>query len=97
MMNMKLAQLLEHANEEILKLKSCEPGEVGSSAAADDLSFLDDPIDDINSQPPPVRLSQEEHEQSFQNFNELQKMIFKHVCNTRVFLILFKLHYQSLA
>jgi hypothetical protein len=52
-----LMQLREHANEEISKLKRSVPCEVGPSAAAGDLSFLEDLIDDINSQPLAVQLS----------------------------------------
>ncbi|RLM84933.1 uncharacterized protein C2845_PM04G08000 [Panicum miliaceum] len=73
------SDLGKYANEEISKLKSSVPGETDSSAAAVDPKFSEDPIDEINSQTPPVRLSQEELEQSSQDFNQFQKMIFKHV------------------
>ncbi|RLN32961.1 uncharacterized protein C2845_PM03G23240 [Panicum miliaceum] len=75
----RLMQLREHANDDIAKLNSSVFGEAGPSAAASDPIFPEDPIDEINSQTPPVRLSQEEREQSVENFNEFQKIIFKQV------------------
>jgi hypothetical protein len=56
-------QLRELADEEISKLKSSIPSEAGPSTSACDPNFPEDPIDDINAQSPPVRLSQEEREQ----------------------------------
>ena len=62
--------LRQHADEEIAKLKSSVPAKAGSNAvAAGDLGFPKDSIDEINSQTPPVRLSQEEMEQVSQEFN----------------------------
>ena len=71
--------LRQHADEEIQRLKSSVvDAEVGPSAASA-LGFPEDPIDEINSQTPPVRLSQEEMEQSSQDFNQFQRMIYKHI------------------
>jgi len=74
-----LCQMRDEANVEIAMLKSSVVGEEGPSGAASDASFPDDPIEDINCLTPPIRLSQEEREQGSQDFNQFQKMIFKHV------------------
>jgi len=60
----RLILLRQCADEEISRLKSSVPDvEAGSSAtAAGNLGFTEDSIDEINSQTPPVRLSQEEME-----------------------------------
>ena len=58
-----LCQMRDEANVEIAMLKSSVVGEEGPSGAASDASFPDDPIEDINCLTPPIRLSQEEHEQ----------------------------------
>ncbi|RLN04684.1 uncharacterized protein C2845_PM13G26100 [Panicum miliaceum] len=71
--------LREHANDDIAKLNNSVFGEAGPNAAAGDPMFPEDPIDEINSQTSLVRLLQEEREQSLENFNEFQKMIFEQV------------------
>ncbi|RLM74445.1 uncharacterized protein C2845_PM15G00890 [Panicum miliaceum] len=58
-----LTQLRQVADEDISKLKSSIPGEACPTTPSCALSFLEDPIDDIKSQTPPIRLSQEEREQ----------------------------------
>ena len=61
--------LRQHADEEIKRLKSSVvDAEVGPSVAGA-LGFPEDSINEINSQTPPVGLSQEETEQSSQDFN----------------------------
>ena len=51
------------ADEDISKLKSSVPSEAGpSSAQAGDANFSEDSAEEINSQTPPIRLSQEEME-----------------------------------
>ena len=60
----RLIVLRDRANEEISKLKSSVPGEAGpSSAQAGDANFPEDSAEEINSQTPPIRLSQEKMEQ----------------------------------
>ena len=60
----KLILLRQHADEEIQRLKSSVVDAEAGPSAAGALGFPEDPIDEINSQTPPVRLSQEEMEQS---------------------------------
>ena len=70
----RLVVLRDLADEEISKLKSSVPGEAGpSSAQAGDAIFLEDLAEEINSQTPPIRLSQEEMEQGSQDFNYFKK------------------------
>jgi hypothetical protein len=77
-----LLQQREQASEEIDNLKSnvkaTFPNQSPSAAAFVPI-FPNDPIDDINCLTPPIRLTPEEREQGSQNFNQFQKMIFKHV------------------
>lgn len=75
----KLILLRQHADEEIQRLKSSVVDAEAGPSAAGALGFPEDPIDEINSQTPPVRLSQEEMEQSSQDFNQFQRMIYKHI------------------
>ena len=72
--------LRDLADEEISKLKSSVPGEAGPSLAQEgDANFPEYSAEEINSQTPPIRLSQEEMEQDSQDFNYFQKMIYKHI------------------
>ena len=62
------------ADEEISKLKSSVPGEAGPSLAQEgDANFPEDSAEEINSQTPPIHLSQEEMEQHSQDFNYFKK------------------------
>ncbi|KAG2588828.1 hypothetical protein PVAP13_5NG290881 [Panicum virgatum] len=59
----RLVVLRDLADEEISKLKRSVPGVAGpSSAQASDANFPEDSAVEINSQTPPIRLSQEEME-----------------------------------
>ena len=60
----QLVVLRDLADEEISNLKSSVPSEAGpSSAQAGDAIFPEDLAEEINSQTPPIRLSQEKMEQ----------------------------------
>jgi len=52
----KLILLRQHADEEIQRLKSSVVDAEAGPSAAGALGFPEDPIDEINSQTPPVRL-----------------------------------------
>ncbi|CAN6351679.1 unnamed protein product [Urochloa humidicola] len=74
----RLQRLREDAEEEIDKLNNTVFVQSGPTAVIIPV-FPEDSIDDINAQTPPVRLSQEERQESCDNFNKFQKMIFKQV------------------
>ena len=69
----------QHATEEIQRLKSRVVDAEAGPSAAGAIGFPEDPIGKIKSQTPPVRLSQEEMDQSSQDFNQFQRMIYKHI------------------
>ncbi|RLN23579.1 uncharacterized protein C2845_PM07G11120 [Panicum miliaceum] len=58
-----LMHLRQVAADDISKLKSSIPGEACPNTPSCSLSFPEDPIDDIKSQTPPIRLSQEERKE----------------------------------
>lgn len=72
-----LENLRKVAEAEFDKLKSTVFIQPGTNVAAVDPVFPDDPIDIFNSQSLPLRLSQEERNEMFENFNNFQRIIYK--------------------
>jgi hypothetical protein len=67
------------AEEELQVLQSTVTGEAGTSGDVSQPILPDDPAENINCVTPPVRLSPEEREQGSQDFDGIQKIIFRHL------------------
>ncbi|CAN6357292.1 unnamed protein product [Urochloa humidicola] len=74
-----LEMLREDAEQEIDQLKSTVDVLAGPSAPAPDQVFPEDSAEDIYSQSPPVRLSQEERLRGADCYNHFQRSIYKKV------------------
>jgi hypothetical protein len=75
----RLDMLRKEADAEIESLEMSINGQGGPSSSLDDIHFPTDSNDDINNLSQPVRLSQDDILDGLVDFNEVQRIIFKHL------------------